>query len=493
MKTNALDLNQISKRFGNLQALSRVSFKLRSGTVHTLLGENGAGKSTLMRVAFGMVRPDSGEIRIHDKSVSLKSPADAIKLGIGMVHQHFMLVPSMTVAENIELGGKGLFRESEASDRIHALAKETGLSLDPHARVHSLSIAAQQRLEIIKALSRQADILILDEPTAVLSPREGEDLLTIIRRLSETGRSIVLITHKLRDAERYSDDVSVLRHGRLVLSSSVGEVSRESLTRAMLGDSPAENETSPAVRGDRVKLSAEAVIQLDHVAVEGKSESESLYDVNFSVRAGEIVGIAALDGAASALLRVVAGRQKAKTGRMTAPLRIGFVPEDRQHEALIPDFRLFENVALKDSGDSRGRISWFEIRNKTEALIHAFDIRANSVDVQARELSGGNQQKLVLARELSENPTALIADNPTWGLDIQAADSIHTKLRTAALNGCAVVFYSSDIDEIAELADRAFVVRDQTLVNVDDLTPESIGAALLGSRPSLSSSLASDE
>jgi len=405
-----------------------------------------------------------------------------------------MLVPSMTVAENIELGGKGLFREGEASDRIHALAKETGLSLDPHARVHSLSIAAQQRLEIIKALSRQADILILDEPTAVLSPREGEELLTIIRKLSETGRSIVLITHKLRDAERYSDDVSVLRHGHLVLSSSVGEVTRESLTRAMLGDSPAENETtSPAVRADRIKLSAEAVIQLDHVAVEGKSESESLYDVNFSVRAGEIVGIAALDGAASALLCVVAGRQKAKTGRVTAPLRIGFVPEDRQHEALIPDFRLFENVALKDSGDSRGRISWFEIRNKTEALIRAFDIRANSVDVQARELSGGNQQKLVLARELSENPTALIADNPTWGLDIQAADSIHTKLRTAALNGCAVVFYSSDIDEIAELADRAFVVRDQTLVNVDDLTPESIGAALLGSRPSLSSSLASDE
>lgn len=494
MKTNAVELSQISKRFGSLQALSRVSFKLRSGTVHTLLGENGAGKSTLMRIAFGMLRPDDGEIRVHDKLVSLKSPAAAIKLGIGMVHQHFMLVPSMTVAENVELGGKGLFRESAASDRIRALAEETGLSLDPQTRVHSLSVAGQQRLEIIKALSRQADILVLDEPTAVLSPREAEELLTIIRKLSASGRSVVLITHKLRDAQRYSDDVSVLRHGELVLSSSVSEVTRKLLGQAMLGDSFTENQiASSTTRSSQIESPTEPVIRLNRVAVEGKSKSENLYDVNLSVKTGEIVGIAALDGAASALLRVIAGRQRPKAGLMTTPPRVGFIPEDRQHEALIPDFKLFENVALKDSGDRKGRISWFEIRSKTAALIHAFDVRAESVDVQARQLSGGNQQKLVLARELSENPIALIAENPTWGLDIQAAASIRAKLRTAALDGCAVVFYSSDIDEIAELAHRVFVVRDGTLVNVDEVTSESIGAALLGSDSSLSGSAIDDE
>ena len=478
----ALELRDISKRFGNLPALADVSFKLRAGTVHTLLGENGAGKSTLMRIAFGMIKPDKGEIRIRNKRVTFKSPADAIALKVGMVHQHFMLVPAMTVAENVALGSKGLYRHRAVVDRLHALSEETGLSLDPYARAHSLSVAGQQRLEIIKALSREATILILDEPTAVLSPAESEDLLTIVRRLVDTGRSVVLITHKLRDAERYSDDVSVLRHGKLILTSPMSETTVESLAGEMLGNTRGAAEA--VISNTRLEANGfegQPVIRLDGVSIRGRTPAQSLHDVNLTVKAGEIVGIAALDGAASSLLRVVARRQKPIAGHVLAPSNVGFIPEDRQQEALVSDFTLFENVALKDSSEHKGLMLWPEVRNKTKDLIQTFDVRAQSIDARAKELSGGNQQKLVVARELGENPIALIAENPTWGLDIQATENVHERLRTAAAQGCAVVFYSSDIDEIAELAHRAFVIRDQTLLSVDRVTAESIGFALLGS------------
>jgi simple sugar transport system ATP-binding protein len=477
---NALELHGISKRFGNLQALSNVSLDLRPGTVHALLGENGAGKSTLMRIAFGMIKPDSGEIRIDGHPVKLRSPRAAIEAGIGMVHQHFMLVPAMTVAENIELGGRGSYDAQQSATRIRQLAEETGLTLDPMARVHSLSIAGQQRLEIIKALARNARILILDEPTAVLAPAEAQELLTLVRRLVQTDRSVVLITHKLQDAEQFADDVSVLRDGKLVLSSSIADVTVESLAQSMLGPTRTVGDSRVRIEPRHDESANAPVIHLEGIDIERRSSPKDLHNVNLDVNAGEIVGIAALDGAASDLLRVIAGRYKPTAGKMITPLRVGFIPENRQRDALIGDFSIFENIALRDSGDRKGRMPWSDIQRDAKALIENFDIRAPTIDTPARALSGGNQQKLVLARELSGNPVALIAENPTWGLDIQAAANIHGRLRSAALDGCAVLFYSSDIDEIVDLADRVLVIRNGEVAGVERVA-SAIGNALLGS------------
>jgi len=478
--SSALELRGISKRFGNLQALSNVSLVLRPGTVHALLGENGAGKSTLMRIAFGMIKPNAGQIRIDGNVVHLRSPRSAIRAGIGMVHQHFMLVPAMTVAENIELGGRGFFDARRSAARIRQLVEETGLILDPLARADSLSVAGQQRLEIVKALAHHARVLILDEPTAVLAPAEAQELLTLIRRLVQTGRSIVLITHKLQDAERFADDVSVLRDGKLVLSSPVADVTVESLARSMLGPERTTNRTQGPTEQRQQHTSITPVIRLEHVDVQRKSSPKDLRNISLEIRPGEIVGVAALDGAAADLLRVIAGRYKPAAGKLITPIRIGFVPEDRQRDALVGDFNVSENFALRDSGQRRGRMPWPRLRREANALIDSFDIRAQSIDTLARELSGGNQQKLVLARELSDNPAALIAENPTWGLDIQATAEIHSRLRAAALDGCAVLFYSSDIDELVDLADRVFVIRDGSLTDVER-GAEAIGNALLGS------------
>jgi len=437
-----------------------------------------------MRIAFGMINHDKGEIRINGLPADLRSPRAAIKAGIGMVHQHFMLVPTMTVAENVELGGTGKYDERQSADRIRQLSDETGLTLDPLARVSSLSLAGQQRLEIIKALARHARILILDEPAAVLAPAESQELFTLIRRLVESGRSVVLITHKLQDAEQYADDVSVLRHGKLVLSQPVSEVTMESLAQSMLGS--ARMSARPLLQKAATqprRTSGDPVIRLENVSVERISSPRDLHNIDLDVRAGEIVGIAALDGAAADLLRVIAGRCKPIAGKSTTPEKVGFVPEDRQHDALIGEFSIFENIALKDIGRRKGRMPWSDIRRDADALIKSFDIRAPTTRTTARTLSGGNQQKLVLARELSDNPVALIAENPTWGLDIQAMADIHARLRVAALNGCAVLFYSSDIEELVDLADRVLVIRNGGINEVERVA-ETIGNALLGSSPS---------
>jgi simple sugar transport system ATP-binding protein len=477
----ALELHDVSKQFGNLQALSHVSFTLRPGTVHALLGENGAGKSTLMRIAFGMIEANEGEVRVEGRPVHLRFPRDAIALGIGMVHQHFMLVPAMTVAENIELGGKGRYNAREAAGRIKQLTDETGLTLDPLARVHSLSISGQQRLEIIKALAHHARILILDEPTAVLAPAEAQELLTVIRRLVQSNRSVVLITHKLQDAETCADDVSVLRHGKLVLSKPVAEVTVESLARAMLGPARTLGQLQTHIGRARLPQPSDTpVIRLENVGVKRKIALRDLRNINLEVSAGEIVGIAALDGAAADLLRVVAGRDEPSAGKLTTPLIVGFIPEDRQRDAIIGDFSVLENVALKDSGSRKGRIQWSNIRHDAGELIESFDIRAPTIDVHARALSGGNQQKLVLARELSDKPIALVAENPTRGLDIRAAADIHDRMRAAVRDGSAVLFYSSDIDELIDLADRVVVIRDGSMTGVERVA-EAIGSALLRS------------
>ncbi|HUQ20043.1 MAG TPA: ATP-binding cassette domain-containing protein [Gemmatimonadaceae bacterium] len=476
--TPSLELRNISKRFGNLQAVSHVSLTLRPGTVHALLGENGAGKTTLMRIAFGMISPDDGQITIAGKPLRLRSPSDAIKAGIGMVHQHFMLVPAMSVAENLELGKTGRYDARRAAERVKVIGAQTGLDLDPDSQVSSLNVAAQQRLEILRAISRDAKVLILDEPTAVLAPAESQELLKVMRRLVGNGTSIVLITHKLRDALRYSDDVSVLRRGRLVMSAPTSAVTEESLAGAMLGqESPQSASPSPSVTTPAVDA---PVIQIENASIDGALSGRALTGVNLEIERGEIIGIAALDGAAADLLRVLGRRANARAGNAKLPPNAGFIPEDRHRDAMISEFRLFENVALRESGFRRGRLAWSAFRARTNSILNRFDVRAQSIEMRAGALSGGNQQKLVLGRELDDDPDVLVAENPTRGLDILATENIKQHLRAAADRGCAIIFYSSDIEEIVELANRTFVVRDGALIPVES-SEEAIGYALLRS------------
>jgi len=442
--------------------------------VHALLGENGAGKTTLMRIAFGMIKPDGGEIRVEGMQRRLRSPSDAITAGIGMVHQHFMLASTMTVAENVGLGGRGSYNRRTTAETVRRLGEQTGLLLDPSAKVSTLSVAAQQQVEIIKALAHNARILILDEPTAVLAPAEARTLFVQIRKLVLDGTSVVLITHKLSDARQYADDVSVLRHGKLVSTGGMKDYTEASLAHAMLGQTPGLTAESsmPSFTGD-------SIISLENVGFLQQNGVRRLQHIDFQVRAGEIVGIAALEGSAMHLLRILAGRFHPTEGIATLPSHVGFVPEDRLRDALVPDFNLYENVALRESGRRTGRMPWNQIRNDTVALLASFDVRATDIKMPARTLSGGNQQKLVLARELSNDPPALVAENPTRGLDIQSAATIHQRLRQARRNGCAIVFYSSDIEEIVNLADRVVVVRDG---QVEPVTRdvEAIGNSLLG-------------
>lgn len=471
----ALELQEISKHFGNAEALSHVSLKVRRGSVHALLGENGAGKTTLMRIAFGMIKPDTGEIRVDGAPKGIRSPADAIAQGIGMVHQHFMLAPAMTVAENVALGGRGRYNVRAAVDIVHQLGEQTGLLLDPLAKVSTLGVAAQQRLEIIKALAHNARILILDEPTAVLAPADARDLLRQIRALAFSGTSVVLITHKLRDAQQFADDVSVLRRGRLILTGSMADQTEDSLASAMLGASPESISDS----GTPVSSAGVPVISLKDVSFVQQNGIRRLQNATLDIKRGEIVGIAALEDGAMHLLRILAGRYRPTEGTAGLPSHVGFVPEDRLRDALVTSFSLYENVALRESGTRKGIMPWSRIRNDTATLLISFDVRAADMKMTANNLSGGNQQKLVLARELTGNPPALVAENPTRGLDIQSAAAIHQRLRNARKGGCAIVVYSSDIEELIDLADRVVVVRDGRVEPVAR-DVEAIGNALLG-------------
>jgi len=471
----ALEMRGITKHFGNLEALSAVSFRLRRGSLHALLGENGAGKTTLMRIAFGMIAPDAGEVRVDGVPRRIRSPQDAITLGIGMVHQHFMLVPAMTVAENVELGGRGHYDAQTSATKLKLLEEKTGLTLDPSAKVSSLGVPAQQRLEIIKALAHNAHVLILDEPTAVLAPADAQDLLARIRDLVLHGMSVVLITHKLRDAREYADDISVLRNGRLILTGSMSDFSEAQLAATMLGHEP--HETTTQAHG-AFSAAGETVITLRGVGLTDSAGVRRLRNVDLDLQAGEIVGIAALEGSASWLLRILAGRFTPTEGRYVVPPQTGFIAEDRRHDSLVPEFSLYENIALKDSGRRTHLMRWPEIKEQTASIVGRFDVRTSGIDMRAQNLSGGNQQKLVLGRELADSPIAVVAENPTRGLDINASVMIHEHLRQARDAGCAIVFYSSDIDELVDLADRVLVLREGTLVQVP-LESRAIGNALL--------------
>lgn len=476
--TNAADgdvvlaLSGITKRYAATVALEDVTIRVRRGTVHALLGENGAGKTTLMRIAFGLTAPDAGRVSTADRVIA--TPADAIDAGIGMVHQHFTNVPAMTVAENVSLGGRGRFDQKRAAERVADIARRTGLALDPKARVERLSVGAQQRLEIVKALAQDARILILDEPTAVLAPEETEELLRWLRAFASAGNAVVLITHKLREALAIADDVTVLRRGRVAMSGSASGATAESLSAALLGEELSTMErNAPAAVGDIVaSLSNVDAVDDRGVAV--------LRKVTLSVRGGEIAGIAAVEGAGQReLLRVLADRLKPSTGTVDLPPSSAFVPEDRQRDALILDFSPTENVVLKGAGARRGRIPWLAERRRTRVLVSDYDVRGGDAARNVRALSGGNQQKLVLARELEGNPPLVVAENPTRGLDIRASRAVHDRLRVAAANGAAVVVYSSDLDEVLSIATRMFVIHAGHLREMP-LDRDLVGRAMLG-------------
>ena len=471
MNKPALELRDISKRFGSVIALESASIVVRPGSIHALLGENGAGKTTLMRIAFGMVQPESGSILLQGNQTRISSPANAIAAGIGMVHQQFSLISAMTVAENVALGGRGRFRPGEVESQIIDIGNRTGLTLNPSSVVADLSSAEKQKLEILRIFAHEARVLILDEPTAVLTPRDTGELFSQLRTFAGSGGSVVLITHKLHDALAHADEVTVLRRGRVALASAMTAVDRAALTEAMLGFTP---DTTVAVHSH---TQGRVVAACRDVVLAGTRNLRNT-PLTFEVQAGEILGVAALDGGASGLLRTVAGRLAPVSGTVTAPARIGFVPENRLDEALIPEFSLIENFALRGAADRAGVLPWEEVEEKAGEIIRHFDVRAEGPQLRAAALSGGNQQRFVLGRELHDEPSLLVLENPTQGLDVNAMSAIHDRIRTAAANGTAVLFYSSDLDELAEISDRVLVAGDSGIA-FSDPDRESIGNLLL--------------
>jgi simple sugar transport system ATP-binding protein len=445
-----------------VHALRGADFILAPGELHALLGENGAGKTTLMHVAFGLVRPDTGEVAVAGVPRAITSPRMARRLGMGMVHQHFTSVPALTVAENVALAAGWPIAPDPLRARVLAVAERYGLPLDPEARASGLSVALKQRLEIVKALASDASILLLDEPTAVLAPGEADELLRVVRAFTQAGGSAVLITHKLDEALAAADRVTVLRQGSVVFTGPVTGQTPASLARAMIGD----NETSsngPRRASDDAQRDAPLLVRLEDLEVPRESGyGIAVRRASLGIRAGEIVGVAAVEGNGQReLLRAVAGRLQALRGRKEVAGPVAFIPEDRTTEGLIPSLSLTENVVLGSRHDDpwirRGRIDWKVARGRTAALLREYGVTAPGPDVPAGSLSGGNQQKVVLGRELSRQPRVVVAENPTRGLDLRATDVIHTRLRDAAAGGAAVLIYSSDLDEVLALASRLLV------------------------------------
>jgi ABC-type uncharacterized transport system ATPase subunit len=462
--TPALELSRITKFYGSVQALHGADCVLAPGEVHALLGENGAGKSTLLHVAYGMTRPGGGSIRIRGRETILRSPRQAQALGLGMVHQHFTSIGALTVAENIALakGGKTERREDGRTEwREGGMAGGVlrGLmeGLEPAARVEGLSVALRQRLEIVKALATGASILLLDEPSAVLAPSEVEELLALVRGFAAEGGSVALITHKLPEVFAAADRVTVLRHGAVTFSGDVAGQTAVSLAEAMIGKAGRWEDGRTGGRED-------GMVERQPSAVESPNLRDAAPVVRIDsivIHPGELIGIAAVEGNGQReLLRAIAGLHRMPGVGAERP--VAFVPEDRTTEGLIPELSVAENVVLGLSDDPRWArgpwLDWRAARSHTKELIRSFGIVATGPDTPAATLSGGNQQKVVLARALTREPRVLVAENPTGGLDIRGTDEVHERLREAARGGVAVVVYSTDLDEVLELAERVLVV-----------------------------------
>ena len=490
-----VQLEHVTKSFGSLVAVDDVSLTVEAGEVHALLGENGAGKSTLMNVLFGMLHPDHGEILIDGDAVALRGPGDAVGRGIGMVHQHFMLVPVFTVAENVVLGAEPTrmnqvldYRKARA--RIRELSTRFGLDVDPDTRVEDLPVGIQQRVEILKALNRDAQVLILDEPSAVLTPQETESLYAIMRSLTESGRSVLFITHKLKEVLEIADRITVMRRGRVVATTTPRETDESKLAEMMVGRSVnLVVDKPPADPG-------EAVLRIENLRAIDDRSFIMVDDLSLDVRAGEIVAIAGVQGnGQTELVEVITGLRKPKSGtihldgadvtgsspRGMLDRGLAHIPEDRHHDGLVLPMSVADNLVLDQHSApafaSFGTRRLAAVRDHASRMIDDFDIRTDSSRVPIQTLSGGNQQKVIVARELSRPIRVLVAAQPTRGLDVGSIEYVHRRIVAERDKGVAVLVVSTELDEVMALGDRIAVMYEGRIVGV---VPPSVGREQVG-------------
>jgi simple sugar transport system ATP-binding protein len=499
----AVELRGITKRFPGVVANRDVNLRVEAGEIHAIVGENGAGKSTLMKILYGMLRPDAGTISVNGHEVTFKSPHDAIEAGVGMVHQHFMLADNLTVLENVILGNepsrRGRIDADAAKERIADLGRSYGLPVDPDRRVEELGVGARQRVEILKVLFRGARILILDEPTAVLVPQEVAELFANLEELKREGITTIFISHKLNEVLTVADRITVIRAGSTVTSVDPAETTARQLAQLMVGSELPTPETRESTVTDRVLLAAE---HLTGVAADGRVV---LDDCSFEVHAGEIMGVAGVEGnGQTELIEALMGLTADVKGtvrladdditlwdtRRRREHGLGYVPEDRQRDGLLLAAPCWENGVLGHQTEptfTRGPwIDRLRARRHTRKVVSDFDVRTPSIDVTAQALSGGNQQKLIMGRELTAEPRALIAAHPTRGVDVGAQAAIWDHLREARRNGLAVLLISADLEELIGLSDSLFVLfRGAIVAHLDPatVTPESLGSYMTGTTP----------
>lgn len=499
--SNVIEMRGITKIFPGVVANEDINFALKKGEIHALLGENGAGKTTLMKILYGLYSPTSGSIHVNEQKVEITSPNKAIALGIGMVHQHFMLVQPFTVAENIVLGSEpskvaGILNMDEAIKKVEEISNKYGLIVDPRAKIQDISVGMQQRVEILKALYRGADILILDEPTAVLTPQEVKELIAIMDKLTAQGKSIIFITHKLKEVKAISDRVTVIRRGKVIGTVNTDNVDTRELARMMVGrDVILEVEKEPAKPGD-------VVLKVENLQAQNDRGLPALRGTTFEVRGGEILGIAGVDGNGQAeLTEVLTGLRpllkgtiqlkgeeiSRKSTKKRIKAGISHIPEDRHKRGLVLDYSLSENMILGHHNEKpfadNGMLNRRKIGEKARELIKEFDVRTPHEEVLAKNLSGGNQQKVIIAREISRNPELLIAAQPTRGVDVGAIEFIHKRIVEERDAGKAVLLVSLELDEILSLSDRIAVIYEGQIVGIvdaKDATEEELGLMMAG-------------
>ncbi|MGT2960618.1 ABC transporter ATP-binding protein [Streptococcus caballi] len=502
MTQNVIEMKEITKKFGDFVANDHINLTVRKGEIHALLGENGAGKSTLMNMLAGLLEPTSGEIVINGQTVAIDSPSKSAHLGIGMVHQHFMLVEAFTVAENIILGKEtakgGVLDLKQAVKDIEELSQRYGLAVDPNAKIDDISVGAQQRVEILKTLYRGADILIFDEPTAVLTPSEIHELMEIMKNLVKEGKSIILITHKLDEIRAVADRVTVIRRGKSIQTVDVAGATSQELAKMMVGHSVSFTTAKKTAQPKEIVLSIKNIVVNENRGV------PAVKNLSLDVRAGEIVGIAGIDGnGQSELVQAITGLRKVKSGSITikdqevtkystrkiTELSVGHVPEDRHRDGLVLDMTMAENMALqtyyKEPMSKKGILNFSYMNEYARKLMKEFDVRGAGEFVLARGFSGGNQQKAIIAREIDRDPDLLVVSQPTRGLDVGAIEYIHKRLIQERDKGKAVLVVSFELDEILNLSDRIAVIHDgkiQGIVDPATTNKQELGILMAGGK-----------